>query len=224
MSMVFRELVIIGTGGMGRETLWIAREMNKAEGGVRFESICFATCIEEQHGSDICGAPVMGPEDWVVGREGAAAVCAIGNPRSRRQVVKRLEAAGVEFTTVVHPSVQMSEFVTLGRGCILSCGSIITTQAELGDHVILNLNATVSHDCSLEDFATLAPGVSVSGHVKIGSGADLGTNCTIIPRVTVGQGAVIGAGAVVIRDVPRNSVAVGTPARVIRTLDKTDRI
>jgi serine acetyltransferase len=41
-----------------------------------------------------------------------------------------------------------------------------------------------------------------------------------MPSVTIGDNCVIGAGAVVTRDIPPNSVAVGTPAKVIKTVDK----
>ena len=40
--------------------------------------------------------------------------------------------------------------------------------------------------------------------------------------VTIGEGCVIGAGAVVTKDIPPHSVAVGNPARVIRTITDTD--
>lgn len=40
--------------------------------------------------------------------------------------------------------------------------------------------------------------------------------------VTIGDGCVIGAGAVVTRDIPANSVAVGNPARVIKTITDKD--
>ena len=60
-------------------------------------------------------------------------------------------------------------------------------------------------------------GVDRIAPVRIGRGAWLGENAVIMPGVTVGRGAVIGANAVVREDVPDYSVAVGVPARVIRT-------
>ena len=46
----------------------------------------------------------------------------------------------------------------------------------------------------------------------------LGGGVILLPGVTVGANTVVGAGAVVTKDLPPNVVAVGTPARVIRTL------
>ncbi|MDQ1205651.1 DapH/DapD/GlmU-related protein [Microbacterium sp. SORGH_AS_0862] len=45
----------------------------------------------------------------------------------------------------------------------------------------------------------------------------LGANVVVLPNVTIGENSVIGAGSVVTRDIPPNSVAVGSPAIVIRT-------
>ena len=45
----------------------------------------------------------------------------------------------------------------------------------------------------------------------------IGMRVVIIPGVTIGKGAVIGAGSVVIRDIPPNSVAMGTPCVVHRS-------
>ena len=44
----------------------------------------------------------------------------------------------------------------------------------------------------------------------------LGANVTVLPGVTIGDDAVIGAGSVVTRDVPAATIAVGSPARVVR--------
>jgi maltose O-acetyltransferase len=45
----------------------------------------------------------------------------------------------------------------------------------------------------------------------------------VLPGVTIGENTVVGAGAVVTSDLPANVVAVGNPARVVRTLDTTGR-
>jgi acetyltransferase-like isoleucine patch superfamily enzyme len=55
--------------------------------------------------------------------------------------------------------------------------------------------------------------------VTIEDGCWLGQNVVVLPGVTVGAGAVVGANSVVREDVPPRSVAAGTPARVVRTLD-----
>ncbi len=51
----------------------------------------------------------------------------------------------------------------------------------------------------------------------IGFGADIGTNATILPGVHVGANAIVGAGAVVNHDIPEYAVAVGVPAKVLRS-------
>lgn len=44
-----------------------------------------------------------------------------------------------------------------------------------------------------------------------------------MPGVTIGSNVVIGGGSVVVKDVPDNSVAVGNPCRVIRSITEVDR-
>ncbi|MDQ4503385.1 sugar O-acetyltransferase [Sinomonas sp. ASV322] len=54
--------------------------------------------------------------------------------------------------------------------------------------------------------------------ITIGDNVWLGGGVIVCPGVTIGDNSVIGAGAVVTRDIPANVVAVGNPARVIRTI------
>ncbi|MFJ8184407.1 sugar O-acetyltransferase [Streptomyces sp. NPDC096105] len=54
--------------------------------------------------------------------------------------------------------------------------------------------------------------------ITIGDNVWIGGGAIVCPGVTVGDNAVIGAGAVVTKDIPANVVAVGNPARPVRTL------
>ncbi|MEU6812946.1 sugar O-acetyltransferase [Streptomyces sp. NPDC046831] len=54
--------------------------------------------------------------------------------------------------------------------------------------------------------------------IIIGDNVWIGGGAVVMPGVTIGDNAVIGAGAVVTKDVPADVVAVGNPARPVRTL------
>ena len=58
------------------------------------------------------------------------------------------------------------------------------------------------------------------GTVNIGNNVFVGASTTILPGVNIGDNVVIGAGSVVSKDIPSNSVAVGSPAMVICTYEE----
>lgn len=61
-------------------------------------------------------------------------------------------------------------------------------------------------------------GAGKNGIPTIGDNVSLGANVVIIGGVKIGNNVTIGAGSVVVKDIPDNSVAVGNPAKVIKTL------
>jgi maltose O-acetyltransferase len=54
--------------------------------------------------------------------------------------------------------------------------------------------------------------------IAIAANVWLGGGVIVLPGVSIGESTVVGAGAVVARDLPANVVAVGNPARVVRSL------
>ena len=88
---------------------------------------------------------------------------------------------------------------------------------EIGDGSLIGHNttiATLNHDFNPDKRANLHP-----SPVKIGKNVWIGSDCTILPGVEIGDGAVIGAGSIVTKNVPANSIAVGSPARVIKQIE-----
>lgn len=59
------------------------------------------------------------------------------------------------------------------------------------------------------------------GGIRIDDDVWLGYGVIVLDGVHIGRGAVIGAGSVVNQDIPADTIAVGTPARVVRNRDKT---
>ena len=87
---------------------------------------------------------------------------------------------------------------------------------EIGDDVVLAPRVHIlCHDASTKIFMNYTK----IGRVKIGDRVFIGAESVVLPGVTIGDDVVIGANSTVTHDIPSNSVAVGTPARVICTLD-----
>ena len=58
------------------------------------------------------------------------------------------------------------------------------------------------------------------GPIVVKDNVHIGWNAIIMPGVTIGNNCVIGCGAVVTHDIPDNSIAVGVPAKVIKSTDE----
>jgi len=209
-------IAIIGTGGMGRETLAILRDRQQTGVPPDFDILGFFTSDLARHGTRIHGCPVLGPDASIREHPDAAVICAIGSPRDRIRVVRQLETWGLSFAQAIHPSLIGAPELEVGLGTIVAPHSTITTDVRIGSHVIVNNNVSISHDCAIDDFVTIGPGAVLTGYVRVEYGAELGANCTILPRLTVGRGALVGAGAVVTTPVAPNTIVAGVPARVIR--------
>lgn len=74
--------------------------------------------------------------------------------------------------------------------------------------------ATLNHGLSLE-----TRNITYSSPVIIGENVWIGSSSTILPGVTVGDNSVVAAGAVVTKDVPKNAVVAGVPARVVKEIN-----
>ena len=88
---------------------------------------------------------------------------------------------------------------------------------EIGDDVTLAPRVHIlCHDASTKTFMNYTK----IGNVTIGNRVFIGAESVILPGVTIGDDVVIGANSTVTHDIPTNSVAVGSPARVICTLEE----
>ncbi|HZT91486.1 MAG TPA: acyltransferase [Gaiellaceae bacterium] len=110
----------------------------------------------------------------------------------------------------------------IGSGTSVTGACVFSAQESLriGRDVLIARNVYVAdHQHAFEDVArpVLAQGDSKVRGVEICDGAWLGQNVVVGPGVRIGRGAVVGANSVVLSDVPDYSVAVGAPARVVRT-------
>ena len=137
---------------------------------------------------------------------------------------------GFPFPTIDNQGWIEVENCALFSGVRLECWKGATI--HIGNGTYLNRNSEVvaarrvciGRDCKIArdviimdtDQHALPNGTLVARPVAIGDRVWVGARAIILKGVTIGHDAVIGAGSVVTSDVPPYSIAVGTPARVLR--------
>jgi maltose O-acetyltransferase len=144
----------------------------------------------------------------------------------RRRLLEELLGSVGEGTEIRPPLyVDYGSHIRVGARCFANFGLIALDVASItiGDDVQIGPNVqllTPTHPVEPEprrDKWEAAEPITIGDNVWLGGGA------IVLPGVTIGENTVVGAGAVVTRDLPANGVAVGNPARVVRTLDGPGR-
>jgi len=112
--------------------------------------------------------------------------------------------------------VQIGNNAYIGYGVIID--RVYPEKITIGDYAVVADRCIITaHGCGSIPLQHLYP--RQVKPVRIGRGAWLSPACIVIMGVEIGEFSVIGTGAVVTRSIPPRSMAVGVPARVIRTLD-----
>ena len=93
-------------------------------------------------------------------------------------------------------------------------GITINDGSLIGHNVVL---ATLNHRLNPNNRSDMIP-----APVHIGKNVWIGDNATVLPGVNIGDGAVVAAGAVVTKDVAKNTVVGGVPAKVIKNIEKDE--
>jgi acetyltransferase-like isoleucine patch superfamily enzyme len=178
------------------------------------------------------------------------APCIIGKPPRGTEAGEKVLSIGLNglirhFTTIYAGSTIGDNFQTgqgasirednaIGNNVSIGTNSVIEFGNKIGDH------SRIHSGCFME-LTTIGKYVFIGPNVVFtddphpmgcprykeckGGGivedyARIGANSTILPGVRIGKNALIGAGSVVTHDIPANSVAVGSPAKVIKTIDE----
>lgn len=211
-----KKIYILGSGNVGIDVLEIYSDLNRKDEIAGF--------IEEncrREGEEICGIKVFDYSIIDKIEKSAVFAAAMGSPLKKR-IIEDVLSKGFKFDTIIHPSALIGRRVNIGRGSIIYHGSILTRDIEIGEFVLINAGVSISHKAEVKDFSTIGPGVNIAGDVKVGGETWIGIGATIIDKVEIGRGTCIGAGAVVVSDIPDKVLAIGIPAKPVKTWESRD--
>lgn len=157
--------------------------------------------------------------------------CDYDDAASRQLILRKLFGSmGENIHVDIDFHCEYGRNIHVGNNVIINmnCTFVDNNRIDIGNRVLIASDvkiytATHSTDQAIRNCSdnpnpafwcnTFSKPIRIEDEVWIGGGAIL------LPGVTVGKGSVVGAGAVVTKDIPPCTVAVGNPARVIRTLE-----
>ena len=106
-------------------------------------------------------------------------------------------------------------------------GGVLPYQADIGEGtligyqgigVVIHKQAVIGKNCHISQNVTIGGGGGPDGGLPVlGDNVMVGAGAVILGNCHIGENSSIGANAVVLSDIPANSVAVGVPAKVIKT-------
>lgn len=115
--------------------------------------------------------------------------------------------------------------ITIGKNTGISGGSICAAiRVDIGSECLIGANVTITDT----DFHPIAPAGRfynenpqdiAAAPVVIEDNVFIGTGSIILKGVRIGENSVIGAGSIVTKSIPKNTIAAGNPARVLREID-----
>ncbi len=133
-----------------------------------------------------------------------------------------------KFNARIEPGVYIRDMVEIGDNCVIMMGAVINIGAVIGKNTMIDMNVVLGGRAVIGANCHIGAGSVIAGVIEppsadpviIEDNVVIGANAVILEGVKVGKGAVVAAGAIVIKDVKPNEVVAGSPAKVIKTVDK----
>jgi acetyltransferase-like isoleucine patch superfamily enzyme len=119
-----------------------------------------------------------------------------------------------------------SQGVEIGEDVEIFGANLFTFGSEpylvsIGNEVTISHQVDfITHDGGLRIARSGLPGAYLYGRIQIGDRCFLGAHCVLLPGARVGAGSVIGSGSIVTGEIPPGVVAIGAPAKPVKTAEE----
>lgn len=146
-------------------------------------------------------------------------IVAIGNNKVRSEIMDKINSKGGLTPTLIHPKAVISDSAKIGKGVYIHGNTYIWTKTNISDYCIISPNVVIAHHSSLGKACLISTLSGVGASITIKDNVFVGMGSTLVTGVSlVGEGSIIGAGAVVLKNVEKECVYAGIPAKKIRDI------
>ncbi len=127
----------------------------------------------------------------------------------------------------IEPGALIRDKVKIGKKAIVMMGAVINIGAEIGEQTMIDMNVVIGARAIIGKHCHIGAGAVIAGILEppgktpviIGNNVLIGANAVVLEGVKIGDNAVVAAGAVVTKDVPKNAVVAGVPAKLVKMVD-----
>ena len=194
---VREDIIIIGSGGLGREIASLFVHPNLKE---KYNFLGFIDDYKDK-GSLVNGQKVLGGIEWLIEEKPCTyIIIGFSHLQNRLELINRLQNLSFLFPTIIHPDAILIDptHIKIGSGSIIFPYAILTTNITVGKNVIVHIGAKIHHDTVINDNCILMPNVAITGGATIGNNVFLGTGTICPAPITILDNGVVPAGSVVL--------------------------
>jgi sugar O-acyltransferase (sialic acid O-acetyltransferase NeuD family) len=143
-------------------------------------------------------------------------IAGIKNVKRNIKLYNKLESLGFNIVSVIHKSSIISKTTKMGKSIKIFPGVKVNSNVKIGKNVLLNTGCIIEHDCVIDDHAQIGPGAYLGGGVKVKKGSFIGLGARINQQLIIEENSIVGSGSVVTKNIKKNSIVAGVPARNIK--------
>jgi sugar O-acyltransferase (sialic acid O-acetyltransferase NeuD family) len=206
------DIVILGAGGMGRETFEVVEDTFGNDSNYRVKGF-LSDVLDVLDGFENY-PPLLGTiKDYQV-QPNDRFILAIGDVAGRRKIAESILERSGEFINLIHPTAQVFRSAKIGRGVIIFPCAYVGADSKIGDFCLINAHALAGHDTILGNFSEMAPYSILGGGTQTGKEVFFCMHAVTAPKTKLGNRIIISQGSTNKENPADDSFVEGVPGKI----------